>query len=84
MSAHPSTPAPSGDFTATAQKIREQLFVALFSDTLDSLGFRDQAFAPHIRPLDEELVLVGRARTGLYATSSISRRAKTLTNSRSR
>lgn len=57
---------PSGNFAATAQKIREQLFVALFSDTLDALGFRDQAFAPQIRPLDEDLVLVGRARTGLY------------------
>jgi 4-hydroxy-4-methyl-2-oxoglutarate aldolase len=66
MSAQQSSPASSGDFAATAQKIREQLFVALFSDTLDSLGFRNQAFTSNIRPLDEDLVLVGRARTGLY------------------
>jgi 4-hydroxy-4-methyl-2-oxoglutarate aldolase len=56
----------SGDFAATAKKIRDELFVALFSDTLDALGFRNQAFAPQIRPLDDELVMVGRARTGLY------------------
>jgi regulator of RNase E activity RraA len=49
-----------------AASIREHLFVALLSDTLDSLGYRDQAFAAQIRPLDDELVLVGRARTGLY------------------
>ena len=68
MSADQSRPGqtPPGDIAATAQKIREQLFVALFSDTLDLLGFRHQAFAPQIRPLDEALVLVGRARTGLY------------------
>jgi 4-hydroxy-4-methyl-2-oxoglutarate aldolase len=68
MSAHQSKPGPvpSGDFAAIAQKIREHLFVALLSDTLDSLGHRHQAFSPNIRPLDEELVLVGRARTGLY------------------
>lgn len=54
------------DFSATAKRIRDELFVSLFSDTLDSLGHRNQAFAPGIRPLDEEKVLVGRARTGLY------------------
>jgi regulator of RNase E activity RraA len=58
--------ATRSDFTATVQKIREHLFVALLSDTLDSLGYRNQAFAPQIRPLDESLMLVGRARTGLY------------------
>jgi regulator of RNase E activity RraA len=59
-------PSPKSDFAATTQRIREQLFVALLSDTLDSLGHRHQAFAAHIRPLDDELVMVGRARTGLY------------------
>jgi regulator of RNase E activity RraA len=49
-----------------ADRIRDKLFVALLSDTLDSLGYRNQAFPPEIRPLDEELVMVGRARTGLY------------------
>ena len=39
---------------------------AVLSDTLDSLGMRDQAMRAHIRPLDLSLDMVGRARTGLY------------------
>jgi regulator of RNase E activity RraA len=56
----------SKDFEVLTRRIRKSLFVALLSDTLDSLGFRDQAFPPHIRPLDDELMLVGRARTAIY------------------
>lgn len=48
-------------------RARLRLFTAVLSDTLDALGRRDQAFRPGIRPLDESLVLFGRARTGLYA-----------------
>lgn len=65
MTAQQSSPR-SGDFAVTAKKIRDELFVALLSDTLDTLGFRDQAFEPRMRPLDDELMLVGRARTGVY------------------
>jgi regulator of RNase E activity RraA len=43
-----------------------QLSSAVLSDTLDSLGFPNQAMRPFVRPLDENLVLFGRARTGLY------------------
>jgi regulator of RNase E activity RraA len=45
---------------------RRKLFVSVVSDTLDGLGYRDQALAPSIRPLDEARVLLGRARTALY------------------
>ena len=45
----------------------EQLFCALLSDSLDSVGITDQAMHPGIRPLDDGLKLCGRARTGLYA-----------------
>ena len=45
---------------------RDRLYTAVLSDVLDGLGYRHQALPPHIRPLDETLVLVGRARTGLY------------------
>lgn len=45
---------------------RRKLFVAVVSDVLDSLGLRQQAMAPFIRPLDDSLVMLGRARTGLY------------------
>lgn len=42
------------------------LNAAVLSDTLDSLGLAQQAMKPFMRPLDDALVLVGRARTGLY------------------
>jgi 4-hydroxy-4-methyl-2-oxoglutarate aldolase len=54
------------DAAALAAWVRETLFVALMSDVLDSLGFRDQALPARIRPLDEGAVLFGRARTGRY------------------
>ena len=42
------------------------LSAAILSDVMDSLGLRDQAMKPFMRPLDDAVVLVGRARTGLY------------------
>lgn len=42
------------------------LYSAVLSDTLDGLGHPRQAMRPFVRPLDESLVLLGRARTGLY------------------
>ena len=47
-------------------EIRRSLYTAVLSDVLDELGFRDQAMLSSIRPLDEDLVLAGFARTGLY------------------
>ncbi len=48
-------------------EMRETFFCAMISDVLDSLGHMGQAMKPYIRPLDEDLVMVGRARTMLYA-----------------
>jgi regulator of RNase E activity RraA len=48
------------------ETIRANLFTSVLSDTLDGLGYRHQAMRPAIRPLDEEKVMVGRARTGFY------------------
>lgn len=48
------------------EAIREQLYVAVISDVLDALGMTGRVLPPRIRPLDEELVLVGHARAGLY------------------
>jgi 4-hydroxy-4-methyl-2-oxoglutarate aldolase len=45
---------------------REKLYAAVLSDVLDEQGYRHQVLPPHIRPLDDSLVLAGRARTGLY------------------
>jgi regulator of RNase E activity RraA len=54
---------PKRDLLALA---RRRLFVSVVSDTLDGLGYRDQAMTAHIRPLDDSLVMLGRARTGVY------------------
>ena len=46
--------------------LRQRLFTAVLSDCLDAAGHRGQAMHARIRPLDETLVLCGRARTALY------------------
>lgn len=46
--------------------LKKQLYSAVLSDVLDSFGRKGQAMRPFVRPLDETLVLFGRARTGLY------------------
>jgi len=51
---------------ALLEAAKTHLFTAVISDTLDGLGLRDQALSPRLRPLDESLVLFGRARTGQY------------------
>ena len=48
------------------QSITRDLYTAVLSDVLDELGYRDQAMPPSIRPLDDGLVMAGRARTGIY------------------
>jgi len=48
------------------EAIAKDLYTAVLSDVLDELGYRDQALPPSIRPLDDALVMVGRARTGSY------------------
>lgn len=47
--------------------LSKTLYAAVLSDTLDSIGLPNQAMRPFIRPLDDTLVLMGRARTGLFA-----------------
>ena len=54
---------PKPDLLALA---RRKLFVSVVSDTLDGLGYRNQAMTSDIRPLDDSLVMLGRARTGVY------------------
>ncbi|MBL8599574.1 MAG: RraA family protein [Devosia sp.] len=44
----------------------ETLFAALLSDSLDSLGIAHQVLSSRIRPLDDTLLMCGRARTGIY------------------
>ena len=52
---------------ALIAEVRSKLYSAVLSDVLDGLGNMHHALAPSIRPLDDSLVLFGRARTALYA-----------------
>jgi len=51
---------------ALMKSVASKLYTAVLSDVLDELGYRDQAMRPSVRPLDDALTMVGRARTGLY------------------
>src|SRR5690349_8151967 len=48
------------------EELRRLLYTPVLSDVLDSFGLMHQALRPFVRPLDEALVLFGRARTGRY------------------
>jgi regulator of RNase E activity RraA len=47
-------------------EIRSKLFAAVISDCLDQAGIWKQALPSRIRPLDDSLVMVGRARTAAF------------------
>jgi len=47
------------------------LYASVVSDVLDGCGLRHQAMRPFVRPLDDTLVLFGRARTGRYTPAGI-------------
>lgn len=47
-------------------QLARELYAAVLSDVLDELGLRHQAMKPLVRPLDETLVVMGRARTGRF------------------
>ncbi|MDA4131230.1 MAG: RraA family protein [Thaumarchaeota archaeon] len=51
------------DETAFFEKIEKDLYVPVISDSLDSLGYRTFAMSHRIRPLREDFVFAGRART---------------------
>ncbi len=46
--------------------LKQTLYAAVLSDTLDSLGHRAQAMRPFVRPLSDGDVLFGPVRTGLF------------------
>jgi len=47
-----------------------KLYAAVLSDALDAVGVTSQAMPSKIRPLDDALVLCGRARTGIYVETA--------------
>jgi regulator of RNase E activity RraA len=46
--------------------IKDKLFASVISDCLDQAGCMKQALPSRIRPLDDALVMVGRARTAAF------------------
>src|SRR5438874_2699562 len=55
------------DDAARLDWIERTLYTGVLSDACDAAGFRDRALLPDIRPLDESRVLVGRAKTVVWA-----------------
>lgn len=53
--------------TITLEMMRAHLYGAVFSDILDDLGHRDQVVGVELRPLGGDGVLIGRAKTTLWA-----------------
>jgi 4-hydroxy-4-methyl-2-oxoglutarate aldolase len=51
----------------TSSELLQTLYTAVLSDVMDEMGYPNQALRPFMRPLDDTLSFVGRARTGLYA-----------------
>ncbi len=52
-----------------AADLLKHLYSAVLSDVMDEMGLPRQALHPFVRPLDESLSFVGRARTALYANA---------------
>ncbi len=46
---------------------KERLFVALVGDILDSLGYTHQFLSPNLKPVSNDMVILGRAMTVLEA-----------------
>ncbi|MGL4440943.1 MAG: hypothetical protein ACRCUE_16910 [Bosea sp. (in: a-proteobacteria)] len=47
--------------------MRKELFSSVIGDVLDVQGFRHQYLPPNIRPLSDDMVIIGRAMTVLEA-----------------
>jgi 4-hydroxy-4-methyl-2-oxoglutarate aldolase len=54
------------DLSDLLSTCREELYSAVICDTLDSFGYHLQVLPRALRPLDEQLVLCGRARVGIF------------------
>jgi regulator of RNase E activity RraA len=50
----------------TCKSLSKELYSAVLSDVLDSMGLPNQTMRPFVRPLSEDDVLFGPARTGLF------------------
>jgi regulator of RNase E activity RraA len=59
------------DSLPPVEELRRLLYTPVLSDVLDSLGLMRQALRPFVRPLDENLPLFGRVRTGRYLMADL-------------
>ena len=48
------------------ESLKKELYTAVLSDILDEIGLNKQALRTFVRPIDDTLMLFGRARTGLF------------------
>ena len=48
------------------KRLSTELYTAVLSDVMDEFGLMNQAMKPFIRPVDDTLVMMGLARTGLF------------------
>lgn len=53
-----------------SERIKTELFTAVVGDVMDTLGLTKQFLPPQIKPLDDEMVVVGRALTVLESDVS--------------
>jgi len=56
----------STNITLLANWVAAHLYTAVVADCLDSIGLRHQSLRMDIRPLDDDLVLAGRAKTAQW------------------
>jgi regulator of RNase E activity RraA len=63
-----TTPLPEfADDAARIAWVARSLYTGLLSDACDAAGHRDRTLGPDIRPLDETMIVAGRARTVVWA-----------------
>ena len=58
---------------------KEELFTALVGDVLDQMGYLHQFLPPQFSPLDEQMVVIGRAMTVLEADVYVERSQNSVT-----
>ena len=58
---------------------KEELFTALVGDVLDQMGYLHQFLPPQFSPLDEKMVVIGRAMTVLEADVYVERSQNSVT-----
>ena len=50
-------------------KLLQHLYTAVLSDVMDEMGLTKQAMRPFVRPVDDTLSFVGKARTALFTNT---------------